>query len=162
MTDQTAVPEGMMPGVHIQHAIETRLSPDGKTALVVFRITENGGMNFAMTLPVTALGTLQTLVQDLVRRAAAQNIDTGMMALRKPRGFAVGSSASNRGFVYVTFDPETPHEETYVMADVDGRNLAAEIERNVLSRMTPTERHQAARKAKPLLLPGLGGKLIIP
>lgn len=162
MTDQPVIPEGMMPGVNVQHVIETRTSPDGQTAMVVFQIAENGGTKFAMTLPVAALGTFQTMVGDLIRRAAAQNRDTGMVALRKPRSFAIGSSASNRGFVYVTFDQETPHEETYVMADVDGRNLAAEIERNVLSRMTPQERHQAIRKAKPILLPGLGGKLIIP
>lgn len=155
-------PAGVIPGVNILEAKSTRISADGKTAMVVFRISENGGIDFAVTIPVSGLGELASMIQDLRRQSVAAGIDPGATKLRKPRSFAIGNSPTHRGHVFVTFDEQTPHEETYVIADADARNLSAMVERDVLSRMTMQERRAAIGKAKPMLLPGMGSKLILP
>lgn len=161
MTEQPAPPPGSIPGVHITHCVSTKISQDGQTAMVIFQITENGGIQFAVTLPVAGLGTLLGMVADLRRLAESRNLDPGMVKAQQPGSFAIGNSPLERGCIFLIFDGGTEHEISLRVLDADAINLAQMIERDVLSRWTTQAQAEYARKARPLLVP-TGGKLILP
>lgn len=161
MTENAAPPPGSIPGVHITDVVSIKIGDDGTTAMVVFRITENGGIDFAMTLPVAGLGTLLKFVADLRNMATARNLDPGMVLAHQPKTFSVGNTPMQRGVVFIILDEKTPDEVSIRLLDGDALQLAQMVERDVLSRMTPAERAAAMRAQKPLLLPNQP-KLIIP
>jgi len=160
MTNQDQPNTGeTMPAAHIVECVSRSISTDRTTAMAVFKIAD--GTKFAMTLPVGGLKQLQTMVNDMVADAQKAEINPGMVAIKRPKGFAVGHSPNMRGCVAITFDPETEAEAIYVLRDADALQLNKAIGADVFGRMTDAERRKTFGAQSGLLRPG-ASKLILP
>lgn len=148
-----------LPAAHIVECVSRSISTDRTTAMAVFKIAD--GSKFAITLPVGGLKQLQSMVNDMVAAAAKLELNPGMVAVKRPKGFAVGNSPNMRGCVAVTFDPETEAEAVYVMRDADALTLVKAIGADVMGRMTQSERLKTFGAQSALLRPGVP-KLVLP
>lgn len=148
-----------VPAAHIMECVSRSISTDRTTAMAVFKIAD--GTKFAITLPVGGLKQLQSMVNDMVAAAEKLDLHPGMVAIKRPKGFAVGNSPNMRGCVAITFDPETEAEAIYVLRDEDALNLCKAVGADMVGRGVGIDKLRGGTAQGALLRPGQH-KLIIP
>jgi len=142
-----------VPCLQLVKGVSQSLSTDGSSAMLMFQ-SENGPV--AITVPVDQLRAFRAMFNDVIDKATAVHAEPGNISFKRPKGFSVGHSDQMRGFVAVTFDPNSAEESLFILADHDGLKLAEAIRNDVLGRMTAAQRAkvQIAMFQKKLIIPG--------
>ena len=138
---------------HVLACESYSISAEG-IAMMVFRIPEESGGRFAVTLPVTGLKALRTLVTDLISAAEKRDLTAGMVSLHRPRDVTVGNLYDVRNSVVAQFNSGAEDEIGFLMHDDLGLDLAEGLQQNIYGRMTDKERRERlAKKSKVLTAP---------
>lgn len=153
--------EQKLPGIQLKELVGRVLSPDGKTASLVFRKPDGGEFVVSFPAEIVAMvrGTANALAKDLHKR----DFPPGQMALFRVKNVATGEHDAIRGCTLLQIEPGTVEEVTYVVPDNLGRQIADAMHRDIYRRMTPADRAasgysktfnpDAAQQKRTLILP---------
>lgn len=145
-----AAPPPVPPIAHLTEIVATAVSTDETMAMIKFKDAQ--GKEAILTMPVERLQSLQHVCTVMRRKITRRSMPVSDMSLQPVKSFKIGETNA-RGITALMLDEFEPTEAVYVMHDQDAMRLAEELERSVLSRMTPEERRQAMLKKSPLILP---------
>jgi hypothetical protein len=146
-------PAGEVRRAFLAQVVSTAFSTDSTQALIHFK--DQDGASFVLTMTVDKLATIQHLASQMRQRLKRRDMPLDNVVMQFPQTFEVAHSDQTRGVCAVTFDKEMPSEAVYVLTDEAALHLSRALEQNVLSRMSPAERHAHAVKQHPLLLPNV-------
>jgi hypothetical protein len=142
--------------IHIVKFVGHSISTDGKVAMIMFMIADEGGeRQFAITIPVELTKGLVGVAHEAMLAAERAGNRSGSAVFHHPVQFDVGSSTDFPGRVIILLNKETPDEFIFTFANLAGIEFAEAIKKDIMPRLTLEERRQMS-----LIKPS--SKIIIP
>ena len=148
----------MVRAAHILEGVSQSISTDGEAAMMVFNIAD--GSKFAVTIATGGLKALRAMISDLILQAERRQLAPGMVSFKRPRAVSIGHSAHFRGASVLMFDQGTDEELAVIIPDQVGIEAAEGWTKDILSRMTETDRRKMMTRHS--ILPAGKPRLIVP
>lgn len=139
--------------IQLTEVVGAAFSTEGKD--FAMHLKDEDGDAIIVSLPISQFDSFLTAVQTLKDRRASVGAGPNQMMLRKVRSIAVGNSSENPGHLALIFEPNTPVESAFLLADAEAMRLIDRIRKDLSSRNDDQTRAHRMMAPKLILPPGM-------